>query len=60
MADVVDSQQAADGYSPMGPNYDDRAFLAAHDLVFDGLDQPAGYTEPILHRHRRLKKEENA
>ncbi len=60
MADVVDSQQAADGYSLMGPNYDDRAFLAAHDLVFDGLDQPGGYTEPILHHHRRLKKQENA
>lgn len=60
MADVVDSQQAAGGYSPMGPNYDDRAFLAAHDLVFDGLDQPGGYTEPILHHHRRLKKQENA
>jgi malate synthase len=60
MADVVDAQQAADGYSPMGPKYDDRAFLAAHDLVFDGLDQPGGYTEPILHHHRRLKKKENA
>jgi len=57
MADVVDEQQGgAEGYEPLGPSYDGEAFRAAHDLVFEGVDQPSGYTEPILHRRRRQKK----
>ncbi|WP_183098089.1 malate synthase G [Nocardioides pelophilus] len=58
MADVVDEQQAGPGYEPMGPSYDGEAFLAARELVFEGLGQPSGYTEPILHRRRRARKRE--
>jgi malate synthase len=56
MADVIDEQQARDGYVPMSPSYDGQAFAAARELVFEGLAQPSGYTEPILHRRRRAKK----
>jgi malate synthase len=57
MAAVVDEQQGGDpGYEPMGPAYDGEAFRAAHALVFEGLSQPSGYTEPILHAHRRARK----
>jgi len=64
MAKIVDKQNVRDpvlkgyaSYKPMSDNYDvSIAFKAACELVFHGRIQPSGYTEPILHLNRLLKK----
>ncbi len=62
MAKVVDGQNTGDAlYRSMMPNYQDSyAYKAASDLIFKGLEQPNGYTEPLLHEWRQVVKQANA
>ena len=63
MAVIVDNQNLKDRgmkdqdpYQPMAPNFEKSvAFKAACDLVFHGKE-PSGYTEPLLHLNRLIKK----
>ena len=64
MAKIVDYQNLKDHgmkdqdpYQPMAPHFEKSvAFKAACDLVFHGKYQPSGYTEPLLHFNRIVKK----
>ena len=55
MAAKVDAQNAADPlYEPLAG--DSIALKAARALVYEGITQPSGYTEPLLHKFRLEKK----
>ncbi len=64
MARIVDYQNLKDRgmkdqdpYQPMAGNFEKSiAFKAACDLIFHGKYQPSGYTEPLLHFNRLIKK----
>ncbi|MDA9042598.1 malate synthase G [Candidatus Pelagibacter sp.] len=58
MSKIVDDQNKSDSkYEKMFNNFDSSiAFKTACDLIFKGKEQPSGYTEPLLHLNRLLKK----
>ncbi len=56
MAAKVDGQNAGDPYYQKLTS-DSIAYKAARALIFDGVTQPNGYTEPLLHMFRLEKKQ---
>ena len=58
MAKVVDDQNKNDkNYKKMSDDFESSvAFQTACDLVFKGKNQSSGYTEPLLHLNRSIKK----
>ena len=58
MAKKVDEQNQNDkNYEKMSSDFDKSiAFKTACNLVFEGKNQPSGYTEPLLHENRNIKK----
>ncbi len=55
MSAKVDAQNAGDPlYEKLTP--DSIAFKAARALIYEGVSQPNGYTEPLLHKFRQQKK----
>lgn len=60
MAAVVDEQNADDPtYRKMTDDFEHSpGFRAACDLVFKGLSQPSGYTDPLLQNWRQKAKEQ--
>ncbi len=58
MAKVVDQQNKNNKlYQKMSPQYDRSiAFKTSCELIFQGKNQPSGYTEPLLHLNRLIKK----
>ena len=64
MAKIVDNQNLKDKsmrgqapYQAMASNYyQSIAFKTSCDLIFHGKNQPSGYTEPLLHFNRIMKK----
>ena len=58
MAAVVDGQNAGDPlYKPMAGNPSSIAYQAALALAVEGVSQPSGYTEPLLHAARERAKQ---
>jgi malate synthase len=58
MAAIVDKQNITDpSYQAMSQDFATSiAFKAASSLIFSGVEQPSGYTEPLLHAYRLEKK----